>query len=191
MKQLLTDEALFEALKKKNRDAAITKLYEKVFPGLCNCAFRVVKHEDWARDIATDRFWKCLALVENMNGYDDLVRILYTATKRLSLNYIRKNRNWEEVYIEPIDLEEMPDAETMQEIEKSEVQAFVRKQISLLTGDDKIIVQMAYIEGRSNKEIAEQLGITVRSIEGKRFRLIARLRDALRKAGFRLFFIFF
>lgn len=191
MKQLLTDEALFEALKNSNRAAAITKLYEEVFPGLCNCAINVVKHEDWAHDIAMDRFWKCLDLVESMKGYDDLVKILYTATKRLSLNIIKKNRNWEEVYMEPIDMEEIPDEETWQEIEKSEVLAFVRKQIYLLTGEDKVIVQMAYMEGRTNKDIAEQLGKTVRSIEGKRFRLIGRLRDVLRKAGFLFFFIFF
>jgi RNA polymerase sigma-70 factor (ECF subfamily) len=191
MKQLLTDEALFEALKKTNRDRAITQLYLEVFPSLYKSASKIVKDDDWAHDIATDRFWKCLDLVENMKGYDDLVKILYTATKHLSLNFIRKNRNWEEVYMEPIDMEEMPDEETMHEIEKNEVRAFVRKQIYLLTGDDKVIVQMAYFEDRTNKEIAEQLGKNVRSVEGKRLRLMARLRDAFRKAGLLFFFIFF
>jgi RNA polymerase sigma-70 factor (ECF subfamily) len=191
MKQLLTDEALFEALKNSNRDVAITKLYAKVFPGLCSCASKIVKDEDWAHDIATDRFWKCLALVETMNGYDDLIKILYTATKNLSLNFIKKNRNWEEVSTEPIDMKEMPDEETWHEIEKNEVLDFLRKQICLLTGDEKVIVQMAYIEGRTNKEIAEQLGKTVRSVESKRFRLIDRLRDAFRKSGLNFFFIFF
>jgi RNA polymerase sigma factor (sigma-70 family) len=191
MKQLLTDEALFEALKNSNRDVAITQLYLTVFPGICDHAFKIVKDKDCARDIATDRFWKCLDLVKGMDGYTDLIKILYTATRNLSLNFLRKKRNWEEVYREPIDMSEIPDEETLIAIEENEVLSFVRKFISSLPGNDRFIGQMAFIERRTSKEIANELGQGIRSVENKRTRLLSKLRDALRRAGFRSLTILF
>jgi DNA-directed RNA polymerase specialized sigma24 family protein len=187
MKRFLTNEDLFEALKADN-DHAKTQLYYEIFPGLCNCSFKIVKEKEQAHTIATDRFWKCLARIREMKDYDHLVKTLFTATRNLSLNYIRDKGDWNNRHLDPIHLETVPDNDTLNEIAANEVEAFVRKLIDRYTNEDHKMAQKAILEGWKAKDIATLLQLDKKRVENKITRIKAELRDALRKAGFRIFF---
>ena len=180
MNEFLTEEALFEALKARDSDAQ-TVLHEKIIPGLSGCSFKIVKDKELAQDIAKRKFWDCLAKIDEIKNYRHLVNTLFKATKNRSLNYVRDQKGVSKTPFDPNDLDDMPDPETTNEIIQSEVQAFVREQIAQLSGINQVIAQRAFIEGWTSKDLANLLKVTRSSIDNKRTRLGAQIRNAFRK----------
>lgn len=192
MKKFSDKEILFEALKANNRKAQRV-FYEEVFPKLCKSSFKLVKNREAARDIAIDRFQKCLARVQEMDNYQQLVGVLFTANKNLSLNYLRDEGDWDKYRTDPIDLDVVPDNATMNdiiecEIEAKMIKAAIRKHMANDNEINKKVAELAFIELWTNQEIADELGISVKSVKNRKCRMLPGLRDALRKCGFYLFF---
>ena len=183
MKQFSTKEALFEALKARNSHAQV-QFYRNVFPGLCVWSNKIVRDPEMARTIATDRFWKYLSEMDRWKNYKHLVNALYRTTKHRSLNYVRKVKDWNVIDLESSELEEQPDQDTENAIRKNEVLAYIREIIAGMEGNEKIVAQRAYLEGKTSKDIAELLNKSTKSVENMRTRIIAKIKEALRKGGF-------
>lgn len=187
MKKFANNSDLFLALKAHNQFAH-KALFDEIYPGLCNCALKIVKDKEQARDIAIDRFRKCLALIEEMVDYDHLINNLFAATINLSLNYVRDESKWNKRRTDPILLEEAPDHTTTNEITRNDVVTFIKKQIAGYNQTNKKVAYYALIEGWTTKDIANELNIGKKNVQNRRTRILKKVRDALRKAGFRILF---
>jgi RNA polymerase sigma-70 factor (ECF subfamily) len=180
-------EFLFDKLKAYDSKAQ-KALYNEVFPKLCKISFKIVKNREEAKDIAIDRFQKCLAIVREMENYEHLLSVLFTATKNLSFNYLRDKGNWNKRHLDPIHLDKVADNTTMNDIIEHEIEAAIRNYMADDNEINRMVAQLAFVEGLSNQEIVDLLGIDEKSVRNRKSRMLPGLRDALRKGGFYIFF---
>ncbi|MBQ6827704.1 MAG: sigma-70 family RNA polymerase sigma factor, partial [Thermoguttaceae bacterium] len=71
------------------------------------------------------------------------------------------------------------DAEPLHWLLTEERRALVRQATALLADDERRVLTLKYVEDRSYKEIAEEIGATVSAVQSKLHRARARLREKL------------
>lgn len=125
-----------------------------------------VRSRELAEEAVSDVFLKLwqkrVALVEvkNINSY------LYIAVKNQALNYLQKAEN------QPgLSLDEVPMALTVElmtperELLNSELQAEIQRAVEKLPPQCKIIFRLIREDGLKYKEVAEIMGISIKTIE--------------------------
>lgn len=169
--------------------------YETNVAGLVIFARRFIP-VDMAEDIVHDVF---LEIWEHIDSLDTLPSrsYLFMAVKNKCLNYLKK----EEVkasYLSHIQRENKRlELEYYDSFEKLLIDQQslheVYRQIELLPEKCRQIVQLAYFKEKKNAEIAELLGLSIRTVEHQLYLGLKRLREKLqqRKRSRKFFFIFF
>ena len=176
----------FDQLRKGNEQAA-SQLWQRYFQRLVQLAKqrlgatpnRLVDEEDVAvsvfhaicRGAAKGHF-------PDISNRDDLWRILLTSTKRKVIDHLRhvnrEKRGGGAVHSESVFMnadeeggldafaEDQPTPELLAEMEEN-----LQHLLSLLRDDSLRQIAIQRMEGHSNKEIAESMGVTPRTIERK------------------------
>lgn len=188
MDKFSNKESLFERLKAYDRKAQ-KALYDEVFPKLCKSSFKIVKNREEAEDIAIDRLRLCLQKVQEMENYEHLVRWLFIATRNLSFKYLRKEGDRNKLRQNPIHLDQVEDNATMNEIIEHEIEASIRNHMADDNFINKMVAQLAFIDGMTNPEIADLLGISEKSVRNRKSRMRPGLKEALQKGGFFIFIL--
>lgn len=144
--------------------------------------FRFLQRESWRNDKREDRESRCL--VKNKNG--TIVRCLksceecpilsggtsHTSGKRrglpLSLEKMAEDGQAPET---PISVEEI--------IEKSELIDALNSAIDSLNEKDRYIISQYYLEGQSERKIATAIGVSQKTINNNKKRVLGELRKRL------------
>lgn len=169
--------------------------YETNAPALIAFAGRFVSAEI-AEDIIHDLF---LEIWENKPVSSPLPNrsYLFTAVRNRCLNTL-KREEVRENYISYIKTEnqrmtlEYYDTIEKALIEREEIQE-IRRQIELLPEKCRQIFKLAYFDDKKNAEIAEDLGLSIRTVEHQLYLGLKTLREKLQPPRKRKqkFFIFF
>ena len=152
--QAMTDEEAFE------------ELYEYFFPRVYNFIFARLKNVADADDVTSITFMK---MNENLSSYSPDKAAFSTWLFRIANNAIidhtRRTSNsqeseWEEFFDPAAPEYQEPEAKALAEDDKAEL----LKAIGKLTDKERRIVELKYLSGLGNKEIAEILGITANNV---------------------------
>ncbi len=174
----------------KPDDTEIRKIYRHLFETynqrLCNHARRILANEDEAADVVEDVFfelWQNRARIDfsgNLPGY------LYQATSTRALNALR-NKGTSPVRI---DLLESIDAvriehlittdSNTQPIEQSELRRQIDAAIAELPEKCREVFKLSYIHGLRNRDIADAMDISVRTVDAHMYKALHFLREKLR-----------
>ena len=174
-----SDTELYLALR-EGKSAALDALFRRHYPSLCRVAIRLVRDEAAAEDIVQDFFaslWtKRVRLPEEPPSVGPYLR---TAVRNRSLNFLRDQKRI------PSSDEEMPDLaadrtlEPGVALEKDEQRQRINHAIDRLPERCRLIFVMSKIEHMSQREIADALGISVKTVENQMTRAYKFLRDYL------------
>ena len=186
---------------KKNREISIKvdnqrHLLEHVFKQyhgqLCVYAFKFVQNMEVAKDMVQDAFLAILKSSET-GKVDNLKAYLYRAVRNNCLNYIKHiqiKNSFEEEEKKRV-LQEIEYYEENETLMERELHLKLFRMIDELPPKYKTVFKMSRFEGLKNKEIADKLNLSVRTVETQLYRALSMLRDKVKNQSIGLFFISF
>ncbi|MGL5273364.1 MAG: RNA polymerase sigma-70 factor [Phocaeicola sp.] len=154
---------------------------------------------DWAEaeDIVMNAFTSVWERREDLNEHDNLAALLLTAIKNRSLNHIQhvEVRMRAEQHIGSTQQKEIAlriatlEACDPEAIFSEEIQELVQRAIQKLPESSRKVFVLSRIENLSNKEIAAQLEISVKTVEYHITRSLKELKERLKDLYIASFFI--
>ena len=156
---------------------AFESLFRSSYEPLCRYACQFVDNMDTAEEIVQDLFyilWKerqTLQIFTSVNGY------LYRSVKNKSLQYVEKQKvrdtyrqmNAENTMIETYTPQE--------ELEYKELEQQIQETLRRLPERRQKIFQMNRMEGKKYNEIAQELQISVKTVEAEISKALRELRE--------------
>lgn len=169
-------------MKGQSREGQI-KVFEEIFhtyyERLARYAFTLTNSETKANDIVQSVFVKVWDKRDMLVVSDNFESYLYRATYNLSLNEIR-NTKIKSQYIDHITRNSPGTDNTHNEIMEHELAEQIDKIMNGLPGQCKAIFQKSRLEGKKYKEIAEEMNLSVKTVETQIGRALARFRKELK-----------
>lgn len=167
------------------------QLFDENYSRLVFHALRFVDSEAEAEDIVADVFyelWKRIGTIDTESG---ITAYLYRAVATRALNVLR-HKNIAALRIELLGqinerrMEFIASEDTQHKIESNEIGREIRSAISELPERCREVFVLSYINGLKNKEIAEAMNVSVRTVEAQIYKALHFLRDKLK---YLMFFI--
>jgi len=134
----------------------------------------------WAEDLTHDVFLRLMLALPKLTDHGDLAGWLYRATANLALTRLAEERSWVRRLQHTLGLERErtvsgPDVT----FEHKESAALALDGLRALPAAERVAMTMLVLDGRSQTEIAELLGLS----KGYVSKLVARGWERLREAG--------
>lgn len=176
---------------KEGHENAFAYVFKEYYGVLLNYASRILHDAEVANDLVQEVFCRLYEKRGELRGEIDLKPYLYRIVYNDCLNVI-KHRNIEQNYVngELLDFYfskviETPEAELA--LQSEELREAVQVAIQKLPVRCQEIFVLSKIEGLSNKEIAERLGISVKTVENQMTVALSKLRKELEWLLFLIF----
>jgi RNA polymerase sigma-70 factor (ECF subfamily) len=170
----------------KNKSVLITnpKDYEKLFKdnysGLCRYANRYVKDMDSAEEVVQDMFVKLWEKREQIEIRGATLPYLMSAVRNSSLNWIKHKNivsNYERDEQVKISIDSSQFEEEMADME---IESAIYNAMEKLPEQRKKVFQLSRIDGLKYQEIADKLGISIKTVEAQMGKALKQLRESLK-----------
>jgi RNA polymerase sigma-70 factor (family 1) len=155
-------------------DGAYNEIYERHWASLYRAAFNVLKNEDATMDVIQDVF---IWLWEHRNEIQvqSIKAYLLVAVKYKVANYLRNEKVRASVY------ERLPEVDDHithpdEEIEIKQLKDIIANFVNELPERCQLVFNMSRNEHMSNKEIADRMGITEKTVENQINRALKKLK---------------
>ena len=163
------DKKAFEQLVVRNQDLVFS------------LAFKLSGNRDLANDIAQEAFIRAWRAIEKFRGDSAFSTWIYRITVNTAWTLRKKAKKHNLINIEetqePVVIDEKKDPELI--AINSDLSFVLKQALNKLPMEQRIIVELKNIEGRSHKEIAEYLDITVTAGKVRLHRAHQKLRVLL------------
>lgn len=161
-----------------DREIAFERAFKEHFKALHAYAFTIIKDEENAEEIVQNVFFKLWEKKEQMEAITSLKAYLYKATYNDSLNFLKhtKVRAAYETYVKSSNSEGSNAIDTLS---TKELQAKIDKALNELPEQCRTIFQMSRFEELKYREIADQLGLSVKTVENQMGKALKVLREKL------------
>jgi len=167
---------IFKKIKDGNIEAFET-LFRSYYEPLCRYAYQWVEDRDAAEEVVQDLFyilWKerqNLQIFTSVNGY------LYRSVKNKSLQYVEKEKIREE-YRNRYPEDTMIETYTPQDdLEYKELEEQIGEALHRLPDRRQKIFRMNRMDGKKYHEIAQELHISVKTVEAEISKVLQVLRN--------------
>lgn len=169
----------------ENFDIAYKSLFRRHYPSLLFYATRLVGEEE-AEDVVQDVFVEIWKRKDSIEMGDQIQAFLYRAVYTRALNVL-KHRTIQDGYcaaMEEINQRRaefyQPDNnEVIQRIEDRELRQEIYDAINELPDKCKEVFKLSYLHDMKNKEIADALGVSLRTVEAHMYKALKYLRSRL------------
>ncbi len=172
------EEELVSSLKNGDQ-SAFGYLYDHYSGALYGIIFRIVNNNELAEDILQEAFVK---IWDNFQSYDASKGRLFTwmlnITRNLSIDTLRGKSYKKQTKIQSTENAVNDAANNTNENDRFDALG-IRKQVSLLKEDQKQIIDLAYFEGFTQKEISQKLAIPLGTVKTRMRTAISELKKIL------------
>jgi RNA polymerase sigma-70 factor (ECF subfamily) len=153
------------------------KLFKELFKPLCGFSMKYVGDLDEAKGLVHEVFVSVWEKFDTLSADMSYKSYLYTAVRNRSLNFIRdKKKN--------VMLENVADHELSVSIDPmgtSELEVKIDMAIQLLPEKCREVFELNRIEGLKYAQIADKLGISVKTVEAQMSKALSVLREHLKE----------
>ena len=168
-KSQLGDKAAFEQLVIRHQDLVFS------------LAYKLTGNREMANDVAQEAFIRAWKAIEKFRGDSTFSTWIYRITVNTAWTLRKKAKkhntlNIDDTY-EPIVIDEKKDPELV--AINSDLSSVLINALDKIPIDQRIIVELKNIEGRSHKEIADYLDISVTAAKVRLHRAHQKLRQIL------------
>lgn len=166
-------------------------LFKKEFKGLCFFSMKYVKDLDAARNIVQDAFITLWEKRESLDMDKSVKSYLATIIYSRSLNYLRDNKKFDKDLLacEGLVIEGEDHADSR--ILSSELRHNIDSAIAELPEKCREVFMLSRFEHKKYHEIAEILGISVKTVEAQMSKALQHLRMRLAPFMFWLILVYF
>lgn len=173
---------------------AFKTVFDQYFKALHHFAVSYLKNEEDATDIVQSVFLILWERRESLRPDTNLISYLFTIAKNQSLNYLdhikaktnylsRHEQHWNELQLNYYSLEQFNTINLGYE----ELESELNKSMAELPADIAQIFAMSRFQGLKYSEIADKMGISVKTVEKKMSIALMKLRESLKKYYFFIF----
>jgi RNA polymerase sigma-70 factor (ECF subfamily) len=155
-------------------DDTVRSVYERYGRAVHTVAFSIVRDSATAADVVQATFVKAWRAAGTFDPDRELGPWLYTIARRQAIDTLRRERRFEPVEPDALDVVELPPS-----LERAWEAWQVRLAVDQLPDDEREIVRLAWFVGLSHPEIAERLGVPVGTVKSRSHRAHKRLASLL------------
>lgn len=159
---------------------ALKQLFDDHYEMVCQSIYRFVPDTSTAEDLAQEvflRFWEKRHKIQINSSVGAYIR-------RMAINeglgYLRRNKRWEQTAFEPGDEPGVDDSAEEQFLHQ-EMQANVTAAINQLPPKCRMVFQLSRYEELTYREIADQMEISVKTVENQMGKALRVLRGKLQQ----------
>lgn len=177
----MQDKISFEAI--RNGDLKeFEVLFKKYFASMCIVAHRYIANTQAAEDIVQDIFIRLWEKKEEYKDIPDLQVFLYVLVKNRCIDYLRSQKDT----VEYTQSELVKQADVFEDIvQEEEICRLIDEAIASLPPQSARIMNFV-LAGKQNKEIAENLNISVNSVKTLKYNALNTLRKMLEEKYYSL-----
>jgi len=174
----MEEEDVLSKLAKDDRKA-FEHLFKTYYTELCRFALKYVRNEIASEEIVQEVFINIWERRSELNINSSIKAYLYTAIRNRSFNYIKLQlpKEQKKTDVEVLSTFEANDNE--EELRMEDLKAYVSEAIETLPKKCKAIFVMSRNAGMTYKEIAEELEISVKTVENQIGLALKKLREQL------------
>ena len=156
---------------------AFDRLFQDYFVPLTHYARLYIKDEDEAKDLVQKLFTQMWEQPERFEADSSIQGLLYTSVKNRCLNWLKHEkvkqdhqqhaaRTGKTMYV-------------VQDDDSSDLEVKIEKALQLLPEQCRRVFELSRIDGLKYKEIAEQLGISIKTVEVHMGKALRHMRTEL------------
>lgn len=164
-------------------------IFHRHYGAVCKAIYRIIPEPETAEDLAQEVFLELWRRRESLQISTSPAAYLRRAAVNKALNYLRDRKiTWGD----DAELPSLPDTQpgTQSQLEAAELQRLLDQYIEELPEKCRLVFILSRFESLSHAEIAEQLHISVKTVENQMTKALRFLRQALAPYLGALFFIF-
>ncbi len=174
-----TEQDWLKALRKDD-ESALRSIFDRHYALLLRDVSRLIADEDTGKDIVQETFVELWRKRAELDIHTSLRAYLRRAAVNRALNYLKTKRP---LFID--DTTEMTVAvdtstgDMAQQQRQESLESALHRAIAALPEKCRVVFSLSRFENQSHREIAEQLGISVKTIENQITKAMKTLREAL------------
>lgn len=142
-------------------------------------AYHVVKESQAAKDIVQDVFYQFWKSKDKIDIGPEIKGYLFKATVNLSINYVKKNKKHAMVDGEEAQLRASVSYNPFQAVVSNDLRVSIDQAILKLPPKCQTIFMMSRYDGMKYKEIADTMGLSVKTVENQMGIALKRLKEDL------------
>jgi len=183
--RVLTSSYTEEIIRRLKRDdkSAVDELFSYYYPRLFHFSKSILKIETDIDDILQEVFVKIWLNRHKIGNPETFNAYIFTITKNEVLNLIRaslKNQSFkEELYLRSVAEE----YQYQNQLEYDEIKTGIDQIVSGLPEKRQQVFILSRTEGLSNKEIAQQLNISEKTVEDHITHAIKHIKNSMKELG--------
>ena len=158
------EQLLLRQLKRGDMDS-YEILFHRYYPTYFHFAKGMLKDEKTAEDITQNVFMKVWMNREALDETKSIKNYIYVLSKREILNHFRAKYHTQVILTEKIHDFDVPEEIQTSDLELVELKETVQEVIKQMPPRRRHIYFLSRFKSLSNKEIAQQLGLSIRTVE--------------------------
>lgn len=169
-------------------------LFDTYYEELCRIVYPVVKDKDAAEDIVQDVFVKLWMRREELEVKTTYKAYLYKAVVLRGLDYLRREKSKNKASAELQATGEKHSNNTDAGLNEKQIQQAIDTALDQMSDSMRKIFELSRFSGLKNREIAEELGISIKTVEsnmGKALKIMHTQLSPFIKNGALCFLIYY
>lgn len=168
---------------------AFSFVFREYYAALCAFAEKLTGARDHAEDIVEEVFLKIWLKQQPFDDLAHLKNFLYKTTRNACIDHLRRRENSLERQAQFQQLQHNWESASDLAMIRTEIYRSIYRAIETLPEQCGKIVRMGYLDGKSNEEIAESLGLSIQTVKNQKTRGIQLLRLRIPPESFALFLL--
>jgi len=157
---------------------AFEKVFKEHYQHLCNFAFQFLKEKAASEEIVQDVFFKLWEKRESTE-IKTIKSYLFSTVRNSCLNQI-KHLEIRDTYKQHNEAQiQYSEQQNYDSVVENELSNHIEKAISSLPVERQKVFKLSRFEGKKYKEIAEELGVSVKTVESQMSKALKFLREEL------------
>lgn len=163
----------------RGQQAAFATIYDRYWSAIYYFVRKFIPDTAQVEDITAETFVKLWNARGNFDTEKHIAAFLHTAARNASIDWLRTEKRQIQNKTELLHLIQEEAYSNLQEDVKTELLKLVEREIERLPSKIKQVFLLSYIEGKTNEEIAQLMGINNQSVRNHKARGIKLLRLAI------------
>jgi len=172
---------------KKGDEETFVYLFREYFVPLCAHSRKFVKEKETAEEIVSETLFHIWEKRESLQIRSSLIAYLFQSVTNNSIHYLKKKEKEKNLddYLLNTQLSQIEPAtsldKTMENLIAKDFSDQINRAIENLPQQQKKVFKLKRFEDRKNREIAEELDISVKTVEMHLYKAMISLQKALKQ----------
>ncbi|MCI7007499.1 MAG: RNA polymerase sigma-70 factor [Parabacteroides sp.] len=159
-------------------EVAFRYLFEHYYPSLCLFAKRFIDDRETREDIVQEVFFRLWDKRKQITVMSSAQNYLLTSVRNLCLNYLRRQETQQSFEKSLFDQPEDEEGDRL--IQLRELEELLAQTLALMPPEYRLAFELNRMEGKSLDEVAQQMGVSTRTVERYRDKALALLHTELK-----------